>query len=100
MVPLEYYLTLSAVIFAIGVLGVLTSRNLIVIFMSIEIMLNAGNLALIAFSRALGDVSGHAFVFIVFAVAAAEATVGLAIILAVFRNRESVNADDFNIMRW
>ncbi len=100
MVPLEYYLVLSGVIFAIGVLGVLTSRNLIVIFMSIEIMLNAGNLAFIAFSRSLVDVSGHIFVFIVFAVAAAEAAVGLAIIIAVFRNRETINADEFNIMRW
>ncbi|MBU1320091.1 MAG: NADH-quinone oxidoreductase subunit NuoK [candidate division Zixibacteria bacterium] len=100
MVPLEYYLLLSAVIFIIGIAGVLTSRNLIVIFMSVEIMLNAGNLALIAFSRSLADVSGHVFVFIVFAVAAAEAAVGLAVILAVYRNRESVNIDDFNIMRW
>jgi len=100
MVPLEYYLLLSALIFIIGIVGVLTSRNLIVIFMSVEIMLNAGNLALIAFSRSLADVSGHVFVFIVFAVAAAEAAVGLAIILAVYRNRESVNIDDFNIMRW
>ena len=100
MIPLEYYLILSAVTFSIGVIGVLTSRNLIVIFMSIEIMLNAGNLALIAFSRSLGDVTGHVFVFIVLAVAAAEAAVGLAIILAVFRGRESINADDFNIMRW
>jgi len=100
MIPLEYYLVLSSVIFAVGVVGVLISRNMVVIFMSIEIMLNAGNLALIAFSRSLVDVSGHVFVFIVFAVAAAEAAVGLAIILAAFRNRESVNVDDFNIMRW
>jgi NADH-quinone oxidoreductase subunit K len=100
MIPLEYYLILSAVIFAIGVMGVLTSRNLIVIFMSIEIMLNAANLAFIAFSRSLADVSGHIFVFIVFAVAAAEAAVGLAIMLAVFRNRETVDADEFNIMKW
>jgi len=100
MIPLEYYLLLSALVFVIGVAGVLTSRNLIVIFMSVEIMLNAGNLALIAFSRSLADVSGHVFVFIVFAVAAAEAAVGLAIILAVFRNRESVNIDDFNILHW
>jgi NADH-quinone oxidoreductase subunit K len=100
MVPLEYYLLLSALVFIIGVAGVLTSRNLIVIFMSVEIMLNAGNLAFIAFSRSLADVSGHVFVFIVFAVAAAEAAVGLAIILAVFRNRESVNIDDFNILHW
>lgn len=100
MIPLEYYLILSAVLFAIGVTGVLTSRNLIIMFMSIEIMLNAGNLALIAFARELVDVTGHVFVFIVFAVAAAEAAVGLAIILAVYRNRESINVDDFSIMRW
>jgi len=100
MIPLEYYLILSCVVFATGVVGVLISRNLIIIFMSIEIMLNACNLALIAFARELVDVTGHVFVFIVFAVAAAEAAVGLAIILAVFRNRESVNVDDFNIMHW
>jgi NADH-quinone oxidoreductase subunit K len=100
MIPLEYYLVLSALVFAIGVTGVLTSRNLIVMFMSIEIMLNGCNLALIAFARELADVSGHVFVFIVFAVAAAEAAVGLAIILAVYRNRKSINVDDFNIMRW
>jgi NADH-quinone oxidoreductase subunit K len=100
MIALEYYLILSAVLFAIGVVGVLTSRNLIVIFMSIEIMLNACNLALIAFARELADVAGHVFVFIVFAVAAAEAAVGLAIILAAFRNQKSVNVDDFNIMHW
>ncbi len=100
MIPLEYYLILSAVLFAIGVTGVLTSRNLIIMFMSIEIMLNAGNLALIAFARELVDLTGHVFVFIVFAVAAAEAAVGLAIILAVYRSRESINVDDFSIMRW
>lgn len=97
---MEYYLVLSAVVFAIGVAGVLTSRNLIIVFMSIEIMLNACNLALIAFARELADVSGHVFVFIVFAVAAAEAAVGLAIIVAVYRNRETINIDEFNIMRW
>ncbi len=99
MIPLEYYLILSGIIFAIGVIGVLISRNMIIMFMSVEIMLNACNLALIAFARSLADVSGHIFVFIVFAVAAAEAAVGLAIILAAYRNRESVNIDDFNIMR-
>jgi len=99
MIPLEYYLILSGIIFGIGVIGVLTTRNMIIMFMCVEIMLNACNLALIAFSRSLQDVSGHIFVFIVFAVAAAEAAVGLAIIMAAFRNRDSINVDEFNIMR-
>lgn len=99
MVPLEAYLILSGLIFSIGVIGVLVSRNMIVMFMSVEIMLNGCNLALIAFARSLQDVSGHIFVFIVFAVAAAEAAVGLAIIVAAFRNRETVNVDEFNIMQ-
>lgn len=99
-VPLDYYIILSAFLFAIGAIGVVISRNLIVMFMSVEIMLNAANLALIAFSRFLKTMDGHVFVFLVMTVAAAEAAVGLAIVIAVFRNRESVNADAFNLMKW
>jgi len=100
MVPLEYYLILSGIIFTIGVAGVVVSRNIIIVFMSIELMLNAANLALISFARRLGDAGGHVFVFIVMAVAAAEAAVGLAIIIALFRNKDTINMDEFNIMKW
>ena len=100
MVPLDYYIILSAFLFVIGVIGVIVSRNLIVMFMGIEIMLNAANLAIMAFSRHLRLMDGHVFVFLVMTVAAAEAAVGLAIIIAVFRSRESVNADALNVMKW
>jgi NADH-quinone oxidoreductase subunit K len=100
MVPLDYYIILSAFLFAVGVVGVLISRNLIIMFMAIEIMLNAANLAIMAFSRHLALMDGHVFVFLVMTVAAAEAAVGLAIIIAIFRNRESVNADMLNLMKW
>ncbi len=91
---------LSAVLFAIGVAGVLLRRNIIVIFMSIEVMLNAVNLAFVALGRRLGSMDGQVIVFFVMTVAAAEAAVGLAIIISVFRNRETVNADELNLMRW
>jgi NADH-quinone oxidoreductase subunit K len=100
MVPLDYYIILSAFLFVVGVVGVIISRNLIVMFMAIEIMLNAANLALMAFSRHLKLMDGHVFVFLVMTVAAAEAAVGLAIIIAVFRGRESVDADRLNLMKW
>lgn len=100
MIPLDYYIILSAFLFVVGVIGVVISRNLIVMFMSIEIMLNAGNLAMMAFSRYLQNMDGHVFVFLVMAVAAAEAAVGLAIIIAVYRNRESVDSDSLNLMKW
>jgi len=80
--------------------GVLTRRNAIVVLMCVELMLNAVNLSFLAFARALGDMGGHVFVFVVIAVAAAEAAVGLAILLAVFRNRETLNIDELNLMRW
>jgi NADH-quinone oxidoreductase subunit K len=99
-VPLDYYIILSAFLFVIGAVGVLVSRNLIVMFMAIEIMLNAGNLALVAFSRYQRIMDGHVFVFLVMTVAAAEAAVGLAVIIAIFRNRESVNSDLLNLMKW
>ena len=100
MVPLPYYLGLSAVLFVIGVAGVLTRRNAIVVFMSIELMLNSVNLTLVAFSAFLGDITGLTLVFFVMAVAAAEAAVGLAIVIAVFRNRRTVNIDEINILKW
>lgn len=100
MVSSSAYLILSAVIFSIGVLGVLLRRNVLVMFMSIELMLNAVNLAFVALSRHLGSVDGQVIVFLVMTVAAAEAAVGLAIIICLFRNKKSVNADDFNLMKW
>jgi NADH-quinone oxidoreductase subunit K len=99
-VPLPYFLSLSAILFTIGVVGVLVRRNVIVVFMCIELMLNAVNLTLIAFSSALGDINGQALVFFVMAVAAAEAAVGLAIVIALFRNKQTVNIDDINILKW
>ena len=96
---LNWYLSLSAVLFTIGVLGVLLRRNVIVVFLSIELMLNAVNLSLVAFSQYFGDVDGQILVFFVMSVAAAEAAVGLAIVIALFRNKLSVNVDDFNLFR-
>jgi NADH-quinone oxidoreductase subunit K len=100
MVPLDYYIILSAFLFTVGVVGVIVSRNLIVMFMGVEIMLNAANLALMAFSRHLKLMDGQVLVFLVMTLAAAEAAVGLAIIIVVFRGRESVNADHLNLMKW
>ena len=100
MTPLSWYLGLSAVLFAIGAAGVLVRRNVIVIFMAIEIMLNAVNLSFVALARSLGSVDGQVIVFFVMTVAAAEAAVGLAIILALFRLRETANADEVTALRW
>ncbi len=99
-VPVAYYLGLSAILFVIGVAGVLTRRNAIVVFMCIELMLNAVNLTLIAFSASLGSITGQALVFFAMAVAAAEAAVGLAIVIALFRNKQTVNIDDINVLKW
>ncbi len=99
-VPISYYLLLSAILFTIGVAGVLTRRNVIVIFMCIELMLNAVNLTFVAFARQLGQGDGQVFVFFVLAVAAAEVAVGLAIIIAVFRNRETVDLAEFKLLKW
>jgi len=99
-VPISWYLTLGAVLFTIGVLGVLVRRNIIVIFMSIELMLNAVNLVFVAWARQLHSMDGQVIVFFVMTVAAAEAAVGLAMVIAAFRNRETVNADDLNLLRW
>ncbi len=100
MVPASYFMGLSAILFCIGVAGVLLRRNAIIIFMSIELMLNAVNLAFVSLSRAWGSVDGQSIVFFVMTVAAAESAVGLGIILTIFRNRETVNADEINLMRW
>ncbi len=97
---INYYLIVSALLFAIGVTGVLIRRNAIIIFMCIELMLNAINLSLVAFSSYLGNVHGQIFVFIVMTVAAAEAAVGLAIVIALFRNKETVNINEINILKW
>lgn len=100
MVPTTYYIALSAILFSIGIIGVLVRRNAIVIFLSIELMLNAANLAFVAFARQLGSVDGQVIVFFVMTVAAAEAAVGLAIIIAVFRHRQTVNVDELRLLRW
>jgi NADH-quinone oxidoreductase subunit K len=100
MTPINYFMALSAVLFAIGVTGMLIRRNIIVMFMSIELMLNAVNLAFIALGRRIGSIDGQVIVFFVITVAAAEAAVGLGIIISLFRNRATVNADELNIMRW
>jgi NADH-quinone oxidoreductase subunit K len=96
----EKAVALSAILFVLGTLGALTRRNLIVILMSIELMLNAVNLALVAFSRQWGDLAGHIFVLMVIVVAAAEVAVGLGIVIALFRNRESVNVEDSSLLKW
>jgi len=99
-VNLNWYLALSALLFCIGVAGVLTRRNALVIFMSIELMLNAVNLSFIAFARFIPSVTGQVFVFFIMAVAAAEVAVGLAIIVTIFRHQETLDIDKVNIMKW
>jgi len=102
MVPLEWYLGLSAVLFCIGVFGVLSRRNAIAILMGIELMLNAANINLVAFGRFIHPtvLTGHVFAVFVITVAAAEAAVGLAIIISAYRNIAHINADKINVMRW
>jgi NADH-quinone oxidoreductase subunit K len=100
MISLQSYLILSAVMFVIGAVGVVTRRNALIVFMSIELMLNSVNLTFVAFSAFLGDATGQVFVFFVMTVAAAEAAVGLAIIIALFRRKKTVNLDEINIMKW
>jgi len=97
--PTYYYLTLSFVLFLIGTSGVLLRRNALIVLMGIELQLNAGNLAFLAFSRQLGDQKGHAFAFIIIALAAAEAAVGLAILVALFRSRQTINLDEASLMK-
>ena len=100
MIPLSHYLIVSATLFALGVAGVFMRRNPITILLSIEIMLNAVNLSFVAFGRFNGDVNGQIIVFFVMTVAAAEAAVGLALIIALFRHRESLNPDAFTSLKW
>ena len=100
MIPSDYYLILSAVIFVIGVVGVLVRRNAIVILMCIEMMMGAAGLAFVTFSRHLNSLDGQVAVFLVMAVAAAEVAVGLAIILSVFRHKETTDVDEVNLLKW
>jgi len=99
MVPQSHYLILGAILFTIGSVGVFTRRNALIIYMCIELMLNAVNLTFVAFSKFLNNMDGHVFAFMIMTVAAAEAAVGLAIILALFRNRQTVNVDDINLLK-
>lgn len=99
-VPISAYLILAVVLFGLGTVGVLVTRNIIILFMCIELMLNAANMALIAFSRALNVMDGHVMVFLVMTVAAAEAAVGLGMIITIHRNRETINIDRFDFMKW
>ncbi len=100
MIPLHSYLILGAAMFMIGAVGVIARRNAIIVFRSIELMLNSVNLSLVAFSAFFGDATGQVLVFFVMTVAAAEAAIGLAIIIAVFRRKQTVNLDEINIMKW
>jgi NADH-quinone oxidoreductase subunit K len=100
VIPLGHYLIVSAILFAIGTAGVFLRRNLITILLSIEIMLNAVNLTFVAFGRSSGDLDGQIITFFVMTVAAAEAAVGLALVIALFRNRESLNPDAFTSLKW
>jgi NADH-quinone oxidoreductase subunit K len=99
IVPVEHVILLSIIIFSIGIMGVLLRKNVIIIFMSIELMLNAVNLSLVGFSRYYNSVDGQVFVFLVMTLAAAEVAVGLAIIVALFRNKQTINIDEINILR-
>jgi NADH-quinone oxidoreductase subunit K len=100
IIPIEYYLLLSTVLFSIGILGVLIRRNAIILFMSIELMLNAINLLLVAFSSFHSDSSGQVFVFFIIIVAAAEVAVGLAILMMVYRNTNSADINELNKLKW
>ena len=100
MVPASYFLVLSAILFTLGSIGVLIRRNALVIFMSVELMLNAVNLTLITYSRFLDDVAGQVFVLVVMAVAAAEVAVGLAIVVAVHRHKDTTDVDQMSVLKW
>jgi len=99
MVPTAYYVMLSAILFTIGVVGVLTRRNALVVFMSVELMLNSANLALVAFARQLNQVDGQILTFFVITVAAAEVAIGLALLVGIFRTRQTTNVDDVHTMQ-
>ncbi|HEX6383167.1 MAG TPA: NADH-quinone oxidoreductase subunit NuoK [Anaerolineae bacterium] len=98
-VTIDWYIALSSILFVIGALGVLLRRNTIIIFMSVELMLNSANLAFVAFARHLGDLDGQVLVFFVITVAAAEVAIGLALIVTIFRTKKSINIDDINLMK-
>lgn len=100
MIPVSHVLALSAVLFMVGVTGVLIRRNALVVFMSVELMLNAVNVGFIGFAYGMSSMTGVVFVFFVLVVAAAEAVVGLSIVLAIFRNRGTLNIDEINLLRW
>ena len=100
MVPLSYYVILSAIVFVTGVVGVLIRRNIIVILLSVELMLNATNINFVAYSHYLQQIAGQVFVFFALTVAAAEVAVGLAIIIALYRSKSSINVDDFQLLKW
>lgn len=100
MVPLHYYLLVSAILFMLGTIGVLTRRNALVVLMSIELMMNGVNLSFIAYSRYLGNMEGHIYTLLSISVAAAEVAIGLAILIALYRNKPTINIDDFNIMKF
>ena len=97
---INYFLILALLLFSIGVIGVLFRRNAIIVFMCIELMLNSVNLIFVSFSSFLGNLNGQIFVFFIMTVAAAEAAIGLAIIIALFRNKETINLDEINILKW
>ncbi len=100
MVNITAFLLVGAVLFGIGVIGVMVSRNIIVLLMAVELMLNAANLVIIAFSRVQNLMDGHAFVFLVLTVAAAEAAVGLAMVITIYHNRRTINIDRYNLLKW
>ena len=100
MIPLNWYLVLGAILFLLGTIGFFVKRNVIALLLSVEIMLNAVNLTFVAFSSRSGHINGQVFVFFVLVVAAAEAAVGLALVIAMFRNRESLNVDRSNLLKW
>ena len=100
MVPLHYYIVLSAIVFLTGLVGVLIRRNIIIILLSIELMLNATNINFVAFAQYYHNITGQVFVFFTLTVAAAEVAVGLAIIIALYRNKATINVDDFRLLKW
>lgn len=100
MITITHYMVLSAILFSMGTIGVLTRKNAIVVFMCVELMLNAVNLTFIALSSHLGNMDGQIFVFFIMTVAAAEAAVGLALMIAYFRNRESIDVEEFSLLKW
>jgi NADH-quinone oxidoreductase subunit K len=100
MIPISYYVALSAIVFITGLVGVLIRRNIIIILLSVELMLNATNINFVAFSNHFQNVVGQVFVFFALTVAAAEVAVGLAIIIALYRSKSSINVDEFQLMKW